>query len=1060
MQHPKAEALLCGNERFYITMDYGSDYETTGRHCLTHGYWLRPRSAVWLNSDKQEHRQRKVLHKMGLDCTFLKQNVDGPPWKNYNKVRDAVRSRDLNLVKSLIDTGVQINGILGHHCESTPLHLAVISRCPEIVKALLDNGAKIDDSDAISETPLILAAKIGNMDIIDLLLSYNVQPYHRLQDNFTHFHVACMRNNLNVVKKLMLLDNGESMNMAVSSNSVFWPGFTPLHFAVYYDCIETVDYLVESGADMMAKDAKELTPLHWANLKRNEKIIDRLLSAHKYELKNPVDPNGLTHYHIACTRDDPSVVEHFLKLGVDIDLQVQNGDFTDWNPMQFALYYECPKVIEMLLNFKVDREGKNNHGPDLLQYAFVSGNNSIYNLFIGDKLGASNCFQEIEKISDFHLACINNNVEDMRACLLTRSNSIDLDAPIWNGYSPLHLAVKYKAIDAIKFLLGRSANIEVQNSEGKTPLHLAFDYKNFDVLDVIIAEIGDHTSNVTDNVGLSFLHILCSTDQPDKVKHLLKKKIPVDIQVRNSSASWAGFTPIQVAFKFNQEHVVRVLLEYGADIFMSKTSIFDCFDQVFEDFWGQFFLPDIKKILFENLMTIFASSSSMMRYSNDCKISALHALCLNPDADLDLLKKYISTHEKELNQTIELPESREYHKCTPLHLAMRFHDFERAQLMVEAGADPLMVNGGGHTAIEFAFLFEGPFNISDDEAMSLFPVGAPIKSLKRSHFFIACCIYMFEFVNYVLDSVEDPKLKESFLNCCNDVKRTPLHSLTRQHCLEKHQSPDRISMMKLLLESGADVNAKDYLLQTPLHYASQETVLLLIDHGADVNVQNIYGETPLHTISRLCVRDDARHQKIIALLENGADINIENSKGETCLMTMISHAEISPPQEKLMIPFLEHVIKLRVLGITVNEKNENTCFNCLLYFNYVFDEDVFEDLCRKELNLMRLKDVDRYTKVLDILFKSSHEMSFYWKNSALQSLFEPSCTDFPLYKFLIRSQMRKGKMRQPLLESSTRALKFLFGRSLPRICMERILNYLSDYEVKNVILSKCKAEME
>ncbi|KAJ8680564.1 hypothetical protein QAD02_016351 [Eretmocerus hayati] len=996
---------------------------------------------------------------MGVDCFFLKKNVNGPPWRDYNKLRDAVRSQDIDLVTCLISAGVQVNGIHGYNYENPPLHLAVISRCPGIVKALLDNGAKIDDSDAVLETPLILAAKIGNMDIIDLLLSYNVQPYHRLQDNFTHFHVACMRNKLNVVKKLMLLDNGESMNMAVSSNSVFWPGFTPLHFAVYYDCIETVDYLVESGADMMAKDAKELTPLHWANLKRNEKIIDRLLSAHKYELKNPVDPNGLTHYHIACTRDDPSVVEHFLKLGVDIDLQVRSGDFTHWNPMQFALYYECPKVIEMLLNFKVDRKGKNNHGSNLLEYAFVSGNNSIYNLFIGDKLGASNCFQEIEKISEFHLACINNNVEDMRDCLLTRSNSIDLDAPIWNGYSPLHLAVKYKAINAIKFLLGRSANIEVQNSEGKTPLHLAFDYKNFDVLDVIIAEIGDHTNNVTDNVGLSFLHILCSTDQPDKVKHFLKKNIPVDIQVGNNSASWAGYTPIQFACKFDQGDVVRALLEYGADIFESKSSILDCFNLVFEDFWNQLPPTDIKEILYENFLAIFASSSAMMKYSNDCKISALHVLCLNLHADLELLKQYLTSRKEEVNQIIDLPGSREYHKCTPLHLAMSFLNFEQAQLMVEAGADPLMVNGGGHTAIEFAFSSEEPFNIYDDEAKSLFPVGAPIKSLKQSHFFIACCSYIFEFVNYVLNNVVDPKLKESFLNCCNDVKRTPLHSLTRQHGLKDDQPANRISMMKLLLESGADVNAKDYLLQTPLHYADQETAILLIEHGADVNVQNIYRETPLHIVCRLSDRDDTRYKQMIELLENGADTNVEDSKGETCLMIMSSCFQKSMSAKILMIRVLAHIVKLRVLGISLSRRNEEAYLDFLQCCNDVFDVNVLEDSCKKELSSMMLVNIDRYTTVHDILLKSSNEMSFYYENGVLQNLSDACCTDFPLYKFLIRLQIRRGKMRHPLMENSIRALRFVFGRSLPRICMEMILNYLTDSEVKNIILSEGKATM-
>ncbi|KAH9044350.1 ankyrin repeat-containing domain protein [Lactarius pseudohatsudake] len=58
--------------------------------------------------------------------------------------------------------------------------------------------------------------------------------------------------------------------------------------------------------------------------------------------------------------------------------------------------------------------------------------------------------------------------------------------------------------------------------------------------------------------------------------------------------------------------------------------------------------------------------------------------------------------------------------------------------------------------------------------------------------------------------------------------------------------------MKLLIQHGADVAARDNSNSTPLHLASfkggAESVQLLIQHKADVNVRNKENLTPLHLV--------------------------------------------------------------------------------------------------------------------------------------------------------------------------------------------------------------------
>ena len=53
------------------------------------------------------------------------------------------------------------------------------------------------------------------------------------------------------------------------------------------------------------------------------------------------------------------------------------------------------------------------------------------------------------------------------------------------------------------------------------------------------------------------------------------------------------------------------------------------------------------------------------------------------------------------------------------------------------------------------------------------------------------------------------------------------------------------------LKAGADVNARDGRVATPLHYATAisktpEVVVALLDAGADVNARDNYNSTPLH----------------------------------------------------------------------------------------------------------------------------------------------------------------------------------------------------------------------
>lgn len=88
--------------------------------------------------------------------------------------------------------------------------------------------------------------------------------------------------------------------------------------------------------------------------------------------------------------------------------------------------------------------------------------------------------------------------------------------------------------------------------------------------------------------------------------------------------------------------------------------------------------------------------------------------------------------------------------------------------------------------------------------------------------------------------------------------------------------------MKLLLDAGADVNAKNAFDATALIWSARDPVKskLLIEHGAQVNVQSRQGRTPLI----LAAKSDSSAGIVRLMLAKGADPNVKDSRGETALL--------------------------------------------------------------------------------------------------------------------------------------------------------------------------------
>jgi ankyrin repeat protein len=121
---------------------------------------------------------------------------------------------------------------------------------------------------------------------------------------------------------------------------------------------------------------------------------------------------------------------------------------------------------------------------------------------------------------------------------------------------------------------------------------------------------------------------------------------------------------------------------------------------------------------------------------------------------------------------------------------------------------------------------------------------------------------------------------------------SPYLNLTLLHVATSNNSAD---VARLLVEHGADLNARNLGGETPLHLAARlrdtSIALLLLDHGADANPRDSDGDTPLMKAAMEC----SAKGMVELLVSHGADVNAKNNAGEAPLLLATRVAQTNIP---------------------------------------------------------------------------------------------------------------------------------------------------------------------
>ncbi|KAJ8668907.1 hypothetical protein QAD02_000166 [Eretmocerus hayati] len=287
-------------------------------------------------------------------------------------LHEAVREKNFEMVQYLLSVGASTKIKNGEGC--TPLLLAAKIGCVDIAQKLIKSGAKVDDSDRLGDTSLHYAAKNDDSEMIQLLLSVGASPNSDdgILTNF--FHAILHRvGNKNVADERRDTPLLLALKSSVSTKRI--SGEPSLHDAKKIDdddsnLDEEIEGLLCSMQGKVSSDeASDDGQISLIKTNFNLEIPRKSFDAARILLKagalsNVVDVNGDSPLQLAVRAGDTGLVKQLLHVRANPNYFNPNKEAWRNSPLQEAIFSSNVEIVELLL-----KHGANPNEPDALRKA-------------------------------------------------------------------------------------------------------------------------------------------------------------------------------------------------------------------------------------------------------------------------------------------------------------------------------------------------------------------------------------------------------------------------------------------------------------------------------------------------------------------------------------------------------------------------------------------------------------------------------------------------------------------------------------------------------------------
>jgi len=474
--------------------------------------------------------------------------------ENEPKLFTLIKEQKIEEIKSLISANAENSNIdTKDYNDNTALHVACRIGNIEIIKLLLDKGTNINAQNFSKTTPLYIAVLNNNFDLVNLLLSKGadvnisdilgktplmlaLQSVENQKDSDTSYKMV-----------KLLLDNGAGLN-AKDKNGEY-----VIHYAAKYPNINIVKLLVEKGIDVNQTDVDGNTPIYFT-IKSSNKTLDKL-EVIKLFLSinlniNIVNSFKQTPLHIACQNNADLEI---IKLLLDKE-NVNLLDNNKTSVLVYAVRNGNLDLIKLLDSYGADFNISVN-GLNLIHEALLQSNVNIdiLKLLINHKV-------DINALSKYgtplSIAIESGRVDIVKLLI---DNGVDVNK--LSGIYPIFKAILSKNSDIVNLLLDSKADTNVLYYENITPLMLAVKYSNYSICERLI-NLGADVNAVSKD-GFTASHLLVYNDLPSDRLKILSLLISKNANLKAVSSE--GITPIHSACGTDSVEVVKILKDNGCD---------------------------------------------------------------------------------------------------------------------------------------------------------------------------------------------------------------------------------------------------------------------------------------------------------------------------------------------------------------------------------------------------------------------------------------------------------------------------------------------------------------
>jgi len=248
----------------------------------------------------------------------------------------------------------------------SPLLLAVAEGSHISVLDLLAAGADPNESSPDTCTPVVLAVKSGNLDIVNALVEGGACCESDAGQLSLLHHAAC-GGHQSILR--YLLDQGkESLHSATKA------GCTPLYSAAQHGHVDCVECLLELGADREQRTHSGATPLYIAADRGHCGVVDVLLAVGcAVDVRTNAD---MTPFLVAAFNGHTTVLRSLLDRDVDLE---QRGPAGGTALYMAAQERQCDAVAHLLeVGAQVDSKSDGDLTPSLI--ATMQGYHDILRL--------------------------------------------------------------------------------------------------------------------------------------------------------------------------------------------------------------------------------------------------------------------------------------------------------------------------------------------------------------------------------------------------------------------------------------------------------------------------------------------------------------------------------------------------------------------------------------------------------------------------------------------------------------------------------------------------------